>query len=447
MPFLTNSEEDIKEMLAVIGVNDFNELISNIPTDLRLDQKLKIPESISEAEVTTLVESKAAKNKSGISFLGGGVYDHYIPAIIDSLISRSEFYTAYTPYQPEVSQGTLQSIYEFQSMICELTGMDVTNASMYEGGSALAEAMLLACSHTRKSKILVAETLNRRYKEVLNTYISHNDIEITELPVENFTLNLEDLKQSLSDEHAAVIIQHPNYFGYLEDVQAIGEFLREKNTLFISFYDPISLGLLMPPGEYGADIAIAEGQVLGNYQNFGGPFIGLFSTRKDLVRKIPGRIAGLTSDLEGNTGFVLTLQTREQHIRREKATSNICTNSGLLALAATIYLAALGKYGIKEVAQLCLQKSHYLADELKKIKEVEIGSEKSFFKEFVIKLPSSATEVLEKLKREGIFAGIDLNRIGLKDHILVAVTEKRTKTEMDLYISELKKVLYNKINL
>ncbi len=441
MAFLTNSDEDIKEMLSEIGVNNFSDLISNIPEDLRFKGKLDIPEAISEAEVTGLIDSLAAKNELGISFMGGGAYDHYVPAIVGSLISRSEFYTAYTPYQPEVSQGTLQAIYEFQSMVCELTRMDVTNASMYEGGSALAEAILLACAHTRKNKVLIAGTLNRRYREVLDSYVSHNDIEITEIPVSGYTLDLDSFEDMLNDEFAAVIIQHPNFFGYLEEVKTVGEFLADKNTLFIAFYDPISLGLLSPPGQYGADIAVAEGQVLGNQQNYGGPFVGLFSTTQKLVRKIPGRIAGLTQDIDGKQGYVLTLQTREQHIRREKATSNICTNSGLLALAATIYLAALGKYGIREVANLCLQKSHYMAEELRKINGVEVISDKQFFKEFLIKLPIDTSKVLKDLEKQGILGGIDLKKWEMDGHLLVTVTEKRTKEEIDMYVSELGKIL------
>ena len=443
MAFLTNSDQDIEEMLSKIGVESFNELISNIPDELRFRGKLDIPEAMSEVEVTHLINTLAAKNKLGISFMGGGVYDHYVPAIIGSLISRSEFYTAYTPYQPEVSQGTLQSIYEFQSMICELTQMDVTNASMYEGGSALAEAMLLACGHTKKNKVLVAGTLNSRYREVLDSYISHNDIEITEIPVSDFTIDLPSFEKVLTEDIAAVIIQHPNFYGYLEDMHTVGNLIKDKDILFISYYDPISLGLLSPPGEYWADIAVAEGQVLGNQQNYGGPFVGLFSTTQALVRKIPGRIAGLTEDIEGNPGFVLTLETREQHIRREKATSNICTNSGLMALAATIYLAALGKYGIQEVSNLCLQKSHYMADELDKLSGIEVIKQKPFFKEFLVKLDVNPTIVLNELEKKGILGGINLKKWGIDDHLLITLTEKRTKDEIDLYVSELRSILTN----
>jgi glycine dehydrogenase subunit 1 len=441
MPFLIHSDQDIEEMLKEMGVDDIEQLLSNIPRDLRFKGSLKIPQAISEIEITQVIESLAQKNQLGISFLGGGAYDHYIPAVIDSIISRSEFYTAYTPYQPEVSQGTLQSIYEFQSMICELTHMDVTNASMYDGGSALAEAMLLACHHTGKKKVLVSESLNYRYRNILHSYVRHNDIEIDILAAEHFRINLQALQDTLTDEVAAVIVQQPNYFGYLEEVFDISSILQNHPALFIVHYDPISLGLLAPPGEYGADIAVAEGQSLGNSQNFGGPFIGLFSTRQEFIRRIPGRLSGLTQDRDGNQGFVLTLQTREQHIRREKATSNICTNSGLLALAATVYLAVMGKEGLKEVAHLCLQKSHYLADQLTHIAGIVKVSDAPFFKEFVVKFPISAKKILHTLKGINILGGISLRRFGYDNHLLITVTEKRSKQEMDNYVSKIKQTL------
>jgi len=441
MPFLSNSENDILQMLQVIGVDNVEKLLKNIPSDIRFRGKLDIPEPISEIEVTSLIEKMGKKNTTGISFMGGGAYDHYVPAVVDAIVTRPEFYTAYTPYQPEVSQGTLQAIYEFQSMICELTGMDVTNASMYEGGSALAEAMLLACSHTGKSKILFAGSLNPRYKAVLKTYVRHNEIELIEIPLSGFRIDLSKIDELLTDEIAAVIIQHPNYFGCLEDVFEINSFLEKKNALFITFYDPISLGILAPPGEYGADIAIAEGQSLGNYQNFGGPFIGLFSAHASLVRKMPGRIVGKTTDMDGKMGFVLTLQTREQHIRREKATSNICTNSGLLALAATVYLALMGKNGIRKVANLCFQKSHYIAEKLIEIPGVQSVCPNCFFKEFMIELPVKASSVLDKLKNQNILGGISLETLGYANHLLIAVTEKRSKNELDYFVKSLHQII------
>ena len=441
MPFLTNSEHDIKEMLKEIGVGSFENLLANIPEEFHYKGFLNIPEAISEMEISALVESYGMANRLGISFLGGGVYDHYIPAVINALIDRSEFYTAYTPYQPEVSQGTLQSIYEFQSMISELSGMDVTNASMYEGGSALAEAMLLACGHTGKSKVLVADTLNHRYKNILQTYVNHNDIELYTIPTKDFQIDIDQLNDQLSDDIAAVILQHPNYFGYLEPVFEIADIIKDKKALFITYYDPISLGILAPPGEYGADIAVAEGQALGINQSFGGPYLGLFSAHKDFIRKIPGRLAGRAYDLDGNQGFVLTLQTREQHIRREKATSNICTNSGLLALAATVYLALLGPQGIKQVANLCVQKSHYLAQQLTTLPDVTAACKNSFFKEFVIKFPLTSDKIIERLQEDQILAGISLKKLGLPNHLLISVTEKRTKQEMDRYVLQIKRIL------
>ena len=441
MPFLTNSEQDIRTMLEIIGVDDFEALVRNIPAELRFKGKLKIPEAISELEVTNLVEELGTMNRTGLSFLGGGAYDHYIPAVIDAILGRSEFYTAYTPYQPEVSQGTLQAIYEFQSMICELTGMDVTNASMYEGGSALAEAMLLACGHTRRNKIIVSGTLNRRYTQVLHTYIRQNDIELVEIPVDSFITDMQALTNQLSNEVAAVIIQHPNYFGYLEDVFKIRQLTTEAGALFISYYDPISLGLLMPPGGYHADLAVAEGQVLGNRLNFGGPYVGLFSANEKYIRKIPGRLSGKTTDLDGKQGFVLTLQTREQHIRREKATSNICTNSGLMALAATVYLAVMGRKGLQETAHLCLQKSHYLAQELDKLNGVQVQKPAPFFKEFVVKFPVDAKKVIGALHADNILAGIALDDTGHDNHLLIAVTEKRTKSELDHYVGSIRKLI------
>jgi glycine dehydrogenase subunit 1 len=441
MPFLSNSDHDIKEMLKTIGVSSFKQLIANIPESLRFNKDFNIPPPMSELEISDLIYQISTKNQMGISFLGGGAYDHYIPAVIDALLSRSEFYTAYTPYQPEVSQGTLQAVYEFQSMICELTQMDVTNASMYEGGSALAEALLLAAAHTGKNKILVAGTLNPRYRAILETYTRFNEISISYLKNSGFKTSLDELKEHLNENIAAVIIQHPNYFGCLEEVIEIGSLLQQYPALFIVYYDPISLGLLAPPGAYGADLAIAEGQVLGNHVNFGGPYLGLFSSTKTLVRKLPGRLVGLTKDIEGKLGFVLTLQTREQHIRREKATSNICTNSGLMALAATIYLALLGKQGIKQVAMLCLQKSHYLAKKLAEIPGIQIHTKQPFFKEFVVKFSDECSKVLKILKESDILAGIDLTSSGYTNCLLVAVTEKRTRAEMDAYVSVIKNMV------
>ena len=432
MAYLSNSEEDVKQMLKTIGVNSFDDLIKNIPQALRFKDKFNIPEAVSEYEISRIMQDLAGKNTNYISFMGGGVYDHYVPAIVESLISRSEFYTSYTPYQPEVSQGNLQAIYEFQSMVCELTQMDVTNASMYEAGSALAEAVLLAVNHTGKNKVLVSSTLNPRYKMLISTYIANMDITMEEIPADNFTTDIKSFMDLYDEQVGAVVIQSPNYFGFLEDIDTLISGRGSSQAMFIMVYNPISLGLLKTPGEYGIDIAVAEGQVLGNQQNYGGPYIGLFSVNEKLIRKIPGRISGVTKDIEGRQGFVLTLQTREQHIRRDKATSNICTNSGLMALAAGIYLSTIGKSGIRGLAELCLQKAHYLADNLLKINKVQMAGNAPFFNEFTVKLPVKAQKVIEQAKRHGIMPGLNPDKSGYEDHLLIAVTEKRTKQEMDL---------------
>ncbi|MGD9488803.1 MAG: aminomethyl-transferring glycine dehydrogenase subunit GcvPA [Calditrichaceae bacterium] len=441
MAYLSNSEADIREMLEVIGFENVEELLSNIPQDLRFKGTFNIPEAESELGISRIVQQLAEKNKTYVSFLGGGAYDHYIPSIIDALTSRSEFYTSYTPYQPEVSQGNLQAMYEFQSMICELTEMDITNASMYEAGSALAEAVLVAAGHTGKNKILIPATLNSRYKQIIETYINNTEIELTVIPDKDLTIDHTALKSLIDDQIAAVIVQHPNYFGFFEDVAAIKNAAAGKDCLIIQVYDPTSLGLLKTPGAFGVDIAVAEGQSLGNGQNYGGPFLGLFSVNESLVRKIPGRLSGVTKDEDGKRGFVLTLQTREQHIRREKATSNICTNSGLMALTAGIYMSTLGKKGIKDVAGLCLQKAHYLAKELTAIPGISMASKSPFFKEFTLSLPVKAEDVIKAALKEGIFAGIDLKKSGHANKILIAVTEQRTREELDKYIQFYKKYL------
>ncbi len=440
MSYWSNSEYDIKAMLDAIGVKDFAELISNIPEALRFNSAYQIPEGISELEAKKLLEKLARKNLPLIPFAGGGAYDHYIPAVVDEIASRPEFYTSYTPYQPEVSQGNLQVMYEFQSLICELTRMDVTNASMYEAGSALAEAILLAVGHTKKQKIFLPSTLNPRYKKVVETYLRHMDVHILEIPQNKLTLDLTFLKNNFDDNTACIVVQSPNYFGFLEDVETINKMRASSPALLIYVYDPISLGLLKTPGEFEADIAVAEGQALGNPLNYGGPYVGLFSVKEALLRKMPGRLAGQTTDVEGKRGFVLTLQTREQHIRREKATSNICTNSGLLALRTAVFLSILGKEGMQTVANLCLQKAHYLAHQLERLPGIELASGAPFFKEFTISLPIAAKSVIQKFLEKGILAGVDLSQLGMENKLLVAVTEKRTREELDQYIEIMKSI-------
>ncbi len=444
MAYLTNSDSDLKKMRETIGVDRFEELIDNIPEKVRFKGSLNLPEAASEFGISQLMQAYADRNEIFTSFLGGGVYDHYVPSIVEALISRPEFYTSYTPYQPEVSQGNLQAMYEFQSMICALTDMDVTNASMYEAGSALAEAVLLATQHTRKNKVLIADTINCRYYKIVETYAANMDIELVNIPHQDFVIDAGALAGQIDDSVAAIVLQHPNYFGFLEDVENIFKKIEDNKALAIQVYDPISLGLLKTPGAFAADIAIAEGQALGNAQNYGGPFLGLFSAKANLIRKMPGRIAGVTIDMDENKGYVLTLQTREQHIRREKATSNICTNSGLLAIAAAVYLSTMGKHGIRQVAELCLQKAHYLADSLCRLPGVELASGASFFKEFTLSLPIPAESVINKAMHKKIFAGIDLKQKGYPNHLLIAVTEKTGKEDMDRFSSFMQSIISGK---
>ena len=441
MSYWSNSEADIKAMLKATGVRDFDELIRNIPKDLRFEGDYRLPEGLSELEARQLLESLAQKNKTLVPFAGAGAYDHYVPAIVDEIASRPEFYTSYTPYQPEVSQGNLQVMYEFQSLICAITGMDVTNASMYEAGSALAEAILMAIGHTRNKKVLMPATLNPRYKSVVKTYLNNIDVQVVEIPVNNFILDYNFAARELDDSAACVVVQSPNYFGFVEDVAKLDALREGKKALLIHLYDPISLGVLKPPADYNADIAVAEGQALGNHLNFGGPYVGLFSAKQELVRKMPGRIAGETKDVDGRRGYVMTLQTREQHIRREKATSNICTNSGLLTVRAAIYLTALGKNGFRQVSNLCLQKAHYLADRLSKIPGLKLASTAPFFKEFTVELPKPANEVIDTFAKEGILAGVSLEKENLPNHLLIAVTEKRSLRELDRYVELMKSVV------
>ncbi len=445
MNYIPNTENDRNEMLKKIGVESFEELLKSIPQILKSDNKLSLPEPLSELELEKEIAQITAKNYSTSkmsNFLGGGVYDHFIPKVVDFIISRPEFSTAYTPYQAEVSQGTLQAMYEFQSMVCELTQMDVTNASMYDGATAMAEAGIMAKNITRKNKIIVSETVNPNYLKVLETYCAPLEIEIIKIGMNGMISDIDEIEKQLDKDVCAVIMQSPNFFGYIEDMERISNILQDKKTMFIASVDAISLALLKTPGSYDADIVIGEGQMLGNHLNFGGPYLGLFSTKKKYIRKMPGRIIGATKDSNGKDGFVLTLQTREQHIRREKATSNICSNEGLNALASTIYLALLGKIGLENVANLCVQKAHYLYENILKIDGFSKATDNAFFKEFVIKTPIPAKEIIEKAKDKNIFAGISLEDFFPdKTHeLLIAVTEKRSRKELDNYLEFLKNI-------
>lgn len=437
MAFIANTPDDVRVMLTAIGLDSLDQLFDMIPPEYRLQRPLDVPPALSELELTThlgtLLDQNAGADKR-VCFLGGGSYDHFIPAVVDNLSARGEFYTAYTPYQPEASQGTLQATFEYQTLVTQLTGMDVSNASLYDGGSAVTEAVLMALTVSqRHSRVVIAGSVHPEYRQILATYLANLEPELVTVPTPNGRLLVEDLDQAVNDQTAAVVIQYPNFFGQLEEIEAIVERVHAKGALAIVSVDPISLGLLRRPDTYGADIVVAEGQGLGNPMAYGGPYLGMMACREAYVRKMPGRIVGQTTDRNGKRCWVLTLQTREQHIRREKATSNICTNQGLLALRASIYLAAVGPSGLHQAAELSTRKAHYAAAQLAQVPGLSLAFEGPFFKEFVIRSEKDPVHILKEVGRLGYHGGIALGRWDsqLKDKILIAVTEKRTKTEID----------------
>jgi len=446
MHYIPLTHEDEKAMLEKIGVGSFDELLDAIiPRDLRCSGPLGLPKPASEHEIRKIIKDLGQRNVTAddcVSFLGGGIYDHYIPAVINQILLRSEFYTAYTPYQAEVSQGTLQAIFEFQTAVCELTKMEVANASMYDGASALAEACLMAKTISKRNRVVIAETVNPQHRAVVQTYVTGTDTPLAVVKSSGGMLDLDALESAVDENTACVAIQHPNFFGLMEEVGHIEKVAHRKGALFISSFDPISLGMLVPPGDYGADIAVGEGQGLGLPMGFGGPLLGLFAAKKEHVRFMPGRLVGMTKDRDGKRGFVLTLQTREQHIRREKATSNICTNEALCALGALIYLSLMGREGVAEVAQQCFLKSHYLNGRLGQLARVKLPFDRPFFKEFVIEV-DNPEQIVDRLIDKRIFGGIDLGRFDecWKNYLLVAVTEKRTREEMDYFVDTLKTIL------
>ncbi len=443
MGFIPNTHIEFQQMLASIEVEDFEDLLKNIPPSLRYRHSLNVPQALCEHELGKHLTGLSDKNKTHEScFAGAGAYDHFIPAVIDSIISRPEFMTAYTPYQPEVSQGNLQAIYEFQSMISSLTGLPATNASMYDGASSLAEAALLAVRHTRRNEILIAGTVNPNYIEVIKTYLSCADIKITIVPFVDGLVDYKFLRNKLGENTAAFIIQSPNFLGLIEKIEEITMDVKNCGGLLVMAYDPISLGILKPPGEYGADIACAEGQSLGLPLSYGGPYLGLFSVRRDLIRRIPGRLVAKTTDINGKTGYVLTLQTREQHIRREKATSNICTNQQLCALAAAVYLAVMGRTGIKRVAELCLARAHYAAEKIDELPGFKLKFSAPFFREFVVQTPIPPKKIISNLGKYNILPGIDLGdfKIGLKGCMMIALSEKISYEQIDELTFRLSKV-------
>ncbi len=438
MPYLPNTADDQQAMLRAIGVGSVEELFATVPAELRLDRPLDLPPAMGELELTSHLGELAARNTPAgqvVCFLGGGSYDHFIPAVVDFVAGRSEFYTAYTPYQAEASQGSLQAMFEYQTLITQLTGMDVSNSSLYDGGSAMAEAMMMALGATRRSgRVVTAASVHPEYRQVLDTYLANLDAELLTIATPEGTVSPEELEAAVNDRTACVVVQHPNFFGCLEEVEAIAEIAHAAGALLVVAVDPISLGLLKRPGDYGADIVVAEGQSLGNPMSYGGPYLGIMACREKFVRRMPGRLVGQTVDRRGRRCWVLTLQTREQHIRREKATSNICTNQGLVALRAAVYLAAMGPAGIRSVAELCLQKAHYAAERLTASASLSPAFDRPTFKEFVIRVTDGDVDrLVEAARAKGIFAGVPLGRWypELADCLLIAVTEKRTKAEID----------------
>jgi glycine dehydrogenase subunit 1 len=443
MPFIANTQQQREQMLSDIGLS-MQQLFDDIAPDLRC-KKLDLPEPLSEMEVLKHLGNLAEKNSSHLTcFLGGGFYDHFIPSAVYSIISRSEFYTSYTPYQPELSQGTLQAIYEYQSMICRLTGMEASNASLYDGGTALYEAMMMALRITGRNKIIIDDSVNPIYRVMIHSYTRNLNIELDETNCSNGLANRDEIMSLLDEDTGAVILQNPNFFGCIDDFTEIAEAAHKKGALLITSTYPISLGILKPPGDIGADIVTGEGQSLGIPLSFGGPYLGFIATKKKYVRKMPGRIVGKTTDTQGREGYVLTLQAREQHIRRDKATSNICSNEALCALTALVYLSLLGKDGLKQTAQLCADKAAYAYQRLTSIPAVKPRFKGNwFFNEFVIDLPTEAADVVGSLIEKGLAAGFPLSRYykNMENSMLIAVTEKRTKQEIGMLAEELEAVL------
>ena len=445
MRYIPHTEEDVRQMLASIGVKSIEDLFEAVPAALRLDRDLDLPDALSESELLRELQQLAAVNATPsdyLSFLGGGAYNHFIPSVIDQLISRSEFYTAYTPYQPEISQGTLQAVFEYQTLICQLTGMDVSNASMYDGASACAEAVLMSARATRKKKVLLAGSLHPEYRQTVETYCRYLEIELIEIPyLQDGLIDPVAIAASLDDKTAALVVGYPNFFGVVEDLAALAETVHAKGALLVTAVpEPIALGLLKSPGECGADIVIGEGQSFGMPVSYGGPGVGFFAARQKTVRSMPGRLVGATKDKDGKNGFVLTLATREQHIRREKATSNICSNQGMCALMANMYLCLLGKKGIREVAEQNLAKAEYAKKAIAALPGFSIPFSGSTFNEFVVSFTGDLAKLLAKLEDEKVLAGISLARFfsDMENSFLVCATEQHRKEDIDRLVDALK---------
>lgn len=447
MPYIANTEAERKEILSAVGCSGIDELWTKAGINLPYPELEGVPSGKSELEVTEFLKNLARKNSSHlVNFLGGGFYDHFIPAAVGEITGRSEFYTAYTPYQPEASQGTLQAIYEYQTAICRLTGMPVANASMYDGGTALFEAMMMAVRITRKKQAVISGALTPIYRKMIECYSSNLDVEIIEVAPENNSSAPEKILDAVTENTACVIVQYPNFFGRVEDWSETVDRLQEKKILTVCSSYPLALSILKSPGEMGFDIVTGEGQSLGIPLSFGGPYLGFMAVKNTrFMRKMPGRICGRAVDAEGKEGFVLTLQAREQHIRRESAMSNICTNENLCALSALVYLACLGKSGFEKTGRLCAAKAVFARSELLKIKGVKPVGDDSFFNEFTVRLPADAAETAGRMIDKGFAAGFPLGRYypDRKDQLLVAVTEKRTKEEIKALANALEAVLWN----
>ena len=442
--YIPHTEEDIRKMLDTVGVKKVEDLFQTVPKEFRLSKSLNLPEPLSEADLIRHFQNLQVPIMS--SFLGAGAYHHFIPSVVLSLVSRSEFYTAYTPYQPEISQGTLQAIFEYQTLMCQLTGMEVSNASLYDGASSLAEAVLMAYRITKKKKVLVSQAIHPEYRRVIQTYIDPDQQEIVPIPYQKDEGRTDEkiLFDFLKEDVGAVVIQNPNFFGVIEDLLSIGERVHEAGGLMIvGFSEAVAYGILQPPGAMEADIVAGEGQSLGIPVSFGGPYLGIFTTRERFVRNMPGRLVGETIDLEGKRGFVLTLATREQHIRRERATSNICTNEGLCALMATIFLSCLGKEGLRELAMMNLSKAEYAKKVISRIRGCKLNFAAPTFNEFVLQIEKELEKVLEKLKGENILGGLPLKNFypELDRHLLITITEMNRKEEIDLWAGALEKAM------
>jgi glycine dehydrogenase subunit 1 len=443
MSYIANTKAQQEEMLKACGLSSIDALFKDIPANLK-PASFHLPEGRSELEVSNQIIRMAEKNYSHlINFLGGGFYDHFIPSAVDAIASRSEFYTAYTPYQPELSQGTLQAIYEYQTDICRLTDMQVSNASLYDGGTALYEACQMAIAITGRNRVIIDGGVNPIYRKMLYSYTSNLSIDFHEIVPAHGQTDREKLFASLNEHTAAVILQNPNFFGVIDDHTDVAEKCHGMGIIVVQSTYPVALALIKTPGEIGIDIATGEAQSLGIPLSFGGPYLGFMATRKELVRKMPGRIAGRTTDMQGREGFVLTLQAREQHIRREKATSNICTNEALCALRAHIYLSLIGKQGLAEVARLCLNKTEYAKARLKAIPSIEVKESSPTFNEFVVRLPIDAGDLVGIMIEKGFAAGFPLGRYykDMENYLLIAVTEKRTKTQIGQFAEALEEAL------